>query len=232
MSLKEENGHHELMDRMSHFSESSAQEDYLRNVAELAAMAEPEPGHELAVGPRVRQVREHKGLSLADLALRTGLEEALLAEIEEGASSPPLGILVKLGKALDMKLGTFLSSGEDRPYTVVRVSDRKQMSRFGSARTTQYGYSYQSLAPDKANRSMEPFLVTLHQPEEGVEPSSHDGEEFIFVMDGAMEAVVGDALEILGPGDSIYYDSTQPHLLRPHGKGPTLILAVIFHQGK
>jgi mannose-6-phosphate isomerase-like protein (cupin superfamily) len=137
-------------------------------------------------------------------------------------------MLIKLGKALGMKLGTLIAGGEDRPYTVVRVADRQSMSRYASQKGTAYGYSYESLAPQKKNRSMEPFLVTLQKAVAGVAPSSHDGEEFIFVLEGHMEAIVGDAREVLSPGDSIYYDSTVPHLLEPYGDGPTRILAVLY----
>ncbi|MBI5521694.1 MAG: cupin domain-containing protein [Desulfarculus sp.] len=233
MSHHEDNGHHDLMHSMQDYRESSRQDDYLRGVAKVAALAGPSQADlDTPVGKRVRALREEKGLSLADLAQRTGLSETALGEIEDEAASPPLGTLIKLGKALGMKLGTLIASGEDRPYTVVRAAERPAMSRFASQKGTAYGYSYEALAPQKKNRSMEPFLVTLNKADDQVEPSSHDGEEFIFVLDGRMEALVGDAREFLEPGDSIYYDSTEPHLLRPVGDEPARILAVIFSQGR
>ncbi len=205
--------------------------DYLAGVDAVAGK-EAEAAEELGVGPRVAKVRQDKGLSLEDVSRRTGLAVEVLEEIESGSANPPLGVLVKLGKALDMKLGTLIASGEDRPYTVVRVAERQDMSRYPHTRETSYGYSYQALAPRKRNRNMEPFLVTLRNTGTPVEPSSHDGQEFIFVLDGAMEAIVGDAVEILEPGDCIYYDSTTPHLLRPHGQGTATILAVIYSEDR
>jgi transcriptional regulator with XRE-family HTH domain len=230
---QQENGHHELMDQMDTVGGSQREDDYLAGVSELAevaAQAAGEPAAETSapVGQRVRQVRESKGLTLTDLAQRTGLSEEELTAIEDGRSNPPLGVLVRLGKALDMRLGTLIATGEDRPYTVVRVAERQDMSRYPHTRQTSYGYSYQALAPKKRNRSMEPFLVTLTGASQDVAPSTHDGEEFIYVLEGEMEALVGEAREVLGPGDCIYYDSTVPHLVRPHGQGPTLILAVIY----
>jgi len=233
MTHEQDNGHHDLMHSMQDYQESSRQYDYLRGVAKVAALAGPSQADlDMPVGKRVRSLREEKGLTLADLAQRTGLSETVLGEIEDEAASPPLGVLVKLGKALDMKLGTLIASGEDRPYTVVRVAERPAMSRFASQKGTAYGYSYEALAPKKKNRSMEPFLVTLNKAGDMVEPTSHDGEEFIFVLDGRMEALVGEAREVLEPGDSIYYDSTEPHLLRPVGDTPARILAVIYSQGR
>ena len=219
-------------DKKNGYVGTRRENDYLAGVDAVAGgtTAKAEPAADLSVGQRVAQVRQDKGLSLEDVAKRTGLAVEALTEIESGESNPPLGVLVKLGKALDMKLGTLIATGEDRPYTVVRVADRQDMSRYPHTRETSYGYSYQALAPQKRNRNMEPFLVTLRTTGKTVEPSSHDGQEFIFVLDGALEAIVGDAVEVLEPGDSIYYDSTLPHLLRPHGPGTTTIVAVIYSQ--
>lgn len=234
MAHKDENGHHELMDRMDAFGDTTGENDYLAGVDALEAERNHEPTEdtELPVGQRVGRLREQKGLSLADVAQRTGLSEKTLEAIEKGDYNPPLGELVKLGKALDMKLGTLIAGGEERPYTVLRVAERQAMSRYSSQRQTAYGYSYQALAPKKRNRSMEPFLVTLRRGEKEVELTTHDGEEFIFVMEGRMEALVGDNREVLEPGDCIYYDSTVPHLVRPADDGPTLILAVIYSSNR
>lgn len=234
MAREADNDHHELMSQMGGLSSGSRREsDFLDGVDAVAAKRAPTAAdRDLPVGQRVRRIREHKGLSLADLAQRTGLPAEMLAEIEGETASPPLGMLIKLGKALDMKLGTLISNGEERPYTVVRVAERQQMSRFASQKGTSYGYSYQTLAPHKTNRSMEPFIVTLLPTQEQVDPSTHDGEEFIYVLEGKMEALVDDAIEVLSPGDAIYYDSTVPHLVRPYGDQPAKILAVIYSQAK
>jgi quercetin dioxygenase-like cupin family protein len=73
---------------------------------------------------------------------------------------------------------------------------------------------------------MEPFAVTL-QPASSAAPSSHDGQEFIYILEGAVEMTIGDHVEVLGPGDAAYYDSTTPHLLRAQGAKPARILAVL-----
>ncbi len=223
-----------VQDKKNGYVGTRQENDFLAGVDAVAGKkkTKAETGADLSVGQRVAQVRQEKGLSLEDMAKRTGLAADALKEIESGAANPPLGILVRLGKALDMKLGTLIATGEDRPYTVVRVADRQDMSRYPHTRETSYGYSYQALAPQKRNRNMEPFLVTLRTTGKTVEPSSHDGQEFIFVLDGALEAIVGDAIEVLEPGDSIYYDSNLPHLLKPHGAGSTTIVAVIYSQGR
>lgn len=210
---------------------SDGQDDYLRGVEKVAG-AEAETVDDTPLGNRIKALREQKGVELADMVQRTGLKEAEILAIEAGKTSPPLGVLIKLGKALDAELGTLFATGRAVPYVIVRQTDRTQMHRRPADRDTSYGYSYEHLAQAKCNRTMEPFVVTLKPDTELKPPSSHDGEEFIFVLSGKMEALVGDATEILEPGDSIYYDSSVPHLVRAHGGQPAQILAVLTSGSK
>jgi mannose-6-phosphate isomerase-like protein (cupin superfamily) len=131
-----------------------------------------------------------------------------------------------------MKMGYLLAQGEAKPYTVVRKTNRKPVSRYGSQKTIRYGYSYESLAPEKRERNMEPFLVTLEPTSEDESPSSHDGEEFIFVLDGAIEVLLGENRELLSQEESIYYDSSLPHRVRSMGDRSARILAVLYTQEK
>jgi quercetin dioxygenase-like cupin family protein len=75
---------------------------------------------------------------------------------------------------------------------------------------------------------MEPFLVSLDPSETEEERSTHDGQEFIYVLEGSMEVRLGEEIHVLKPGDSIYYDSTVPHLVKCHGDKRTNILAVLY----
>lgn len=180
------------------------------------------------VGERVKRVREQRGLSLLDISQRTGIDVPTLGDIEEGRMAPPLGTVIKLAKALEMKMGYFISGDEEKAYTIVRRGDRKVVSRFDAKKVKQYGYEYESLAPHKKDRHMEPFLVTLQPSATEEERSTHDGQEFIFVLTGEMEVRLGDEIHVLEPGDSIYYDSTVPHLVKCHGLETTKILAVLY----
>ena len=111
---------------------------------------------------------------------------------------------------------------------IVRKDDRQVTSRYDSKKEKQYGYEYVSLAPHKTDRHMEPFLVTLEPSETAEERSTHDGQEFIFVLQGKMEVRLGEEIHILETGDSIYYDSTVPHLVKCHNQEITKIIAVLY----
>lgn len=215
----------DFLTEISHqFARSEQEKDFMESIRPEV----PEEQITASVGERVRQVRDKRRLSLEDVSQRTGIDVSMLSQIEEGAVAPPLGTIIKLAKALEMRMGYFISGEEDRPYTIVRHSDRKVVSRYDSKKAKYYGYEYESLAPHKKERHMEPFLVTLEAAETEEERSTHDGQEFIFVLQGQMEVRLGEELHILDPGDAIYYDSTVPHLVKTHGKKATKILAVLY----
>jgi transcriptional regulator with XRE-family HTH domain len=213
-----------LTDISSQFARKDEEKDFMDSIG----ADKSEEDIPAKVGERVRSVRERRGLTLEDISQRTGLDVSLLVRIEKGQVAPPLGNVIKLAKALDMKMGYFISGEEDRAFTIVRRHDRKVISRYDSQKGAQYGYEYESLAPHKKDRHMEPFLVTLEPVETEEERSSHDGQEFIFVLDGQMEVRLGAEAHLLDSGDAIYYDSTVPHLVKCYGEKSTRILAVLY----
>jgi ribosome-binding protein aMBF1 (putative translation factor)/quercetin dioxygenase-like cupin family protein len=214
-----------LTDVSSQFEGGEEEREFMETVGR-----EPPPEEDILVdvGSRVRRVRENRGLSLGDISQRTNISVEVLERIESGDMAPPLGTVIKLAKALEMKMGYFISGEENRPYTIVRGEDRKVVSRYDSQKGKYYGYTYESLAPHKRDRHMEPFLVTLDPSETEEERSAHDGQEFIYVLEGVMEVRLGDELHLLEPGDAIYYDSTIPHLVKCHGHERTKIVAVLY----
>jgi transcriptional regulator with XRE-family HTH domain len=210
--------------KASSHSRKSTHEDFITDASHFAPAQTIEKE---VLGERIRTARETRGLSLADISSRTGIDVSTLNRIESNEILPPLGQLIKLGKALDMKMGYFISPGVDKPMTIVRKGQGQAVARYGKKKSEQYGYTYQSLAPEKANRMMEPFIVTL-LPTDAEEFSAHDGQEFLFVLEGEMKVQIKDQTELLRPGDAVYYDSTQPHLVKTASSAKTTILAVLY----
>jgi len=180
-----------------------------------------------SLGDRIRKAREIHNLTIQELSTRTGIDTDILKRIEANKMIPPLGELVKLGKALETRMSFFISPGADKPMTLVRADQRKEVSRHLGRSSVRYGYFYESLAPEKANRLMEPFMIRL-TPTEEVQPSTHDGQEFLFVLEGQLMAQVGEQKEYLEPGDAIYYDSSEPHFVKCVGDKEAKILAVLY----
>jgi len=207
-------------------SSAARHDDLLTDQASLTRMEAIE-GEKESLGDRIRRVRELRGLTIQDLSSRTGMSIDTLGRIESSKVIPALGQLVRLGKALDMKMGYFISPGVDKTMTVVHKHERRPVSRYGEAKSMLYGYSYESLAPDKADRLMEPFVVTL-VPTDIEEFSTHAGQEFLYVLEGEAKVQVGEHADLLKPGDAAYYDSSQPHFVRCAGTTPAKVLAVLY----
>ncbi len=184
----------------------------------------------ISVGEKLKILREDAGLSISEIAKRSGIPEETLTSIEKDELSPPLGNIISLATVFDVPVGDFFGDSGDSPFSIVRSEDRKPVSRFSSAYAKSCGYSYQGLGQQKRNRQMEPFLVTLNPTDDKdkVETNQHIGEEFIFVLEGKVEVSVLNHKDILNPGDSIYYDSNVPHIISCHGDEPATILAVIY----
>jgi len=215
-------------DFLSEISNQSSRKDEKGDFPDSIDASSLKTDIQVNVGERVKAVRETRGLTLQDISQRTDIDIAFLEGIEKGDVAPPLGMVIKLAKALEMKMGYFISGEENRPYTIVRRDDRKVISRYDSKTAKHYGYEFESLAPHKTDRHMEPFMVTLEPTDTEEEKSAHDGQEFIYVLEGNMGVIYGEDRHVLEPGDSIYYDSTVPHLVKCHGDKKTKILAVFY----
>ncbi len=178
------------------------------------------------VGKRIQELREQKGVSIEELSKMTGFSSKRLLNIENGSLKPQLGTVMKLSKALDSAFGRIVSGEGNCLYSITRHGEQKNVLRSTSQKDGKSLYQYKSLAPDVKGRHMESFIVQLEENRDG-EMSVHDGEEFIFVLNGTALFKIGDDVYDLNPGDSVYYLSTTPHLIASK-KGKTNILAVLY----
>ena len=185
---------------------------------------------EKTVGGKIKQIRETKKVSLEELAERSGIELALIQKIEQEKNIPSLAPLIKIARALGVRLGTFLDDSDSYGPVVVRSGEHHKGVRFTSqASESREHLNFFSLAYDKAGRNMEPFIVDI---EPGLQSdymlSSHEGEEFIYVLEGDIEINYGKETYQLGKGDSIYLDSVVLHNVHAGNNNPARILAVVY----
>jgi len=207
-------------------------DDLLSEMAREAGEPETPSGDpEVPVGEHVRAFRETLGMTVQQFAERTGFSAALLAQIENRMVSPSLGTLVKIANTFGTTVSSFIGGKEEREFSIVRKEDRTTVSRVGLKDGGKSTYTYESLGAGKAGRKMEPFLVRL-QPlsEPPAARSSHDGEEFLYVLSGKVTVCLGNLSDVLEEGDSVYYNSTIPHHVHSADEREAFILAVI-HAG-
>ncbi|MFZ2809327.1 MAG: XRE family transcriptional regulator [Desulfosalsimonadaceae bacterium] len=183
-----------------------------------------EPVSVEAIGDRIRGLREAKGISFEALANLTGFDVDLLKNIEKNEIQPQLGVLVRLSRAMDGAFSRLVSGVGDKLYSVTRKDARPIVSRSTSAKGKEL-YTYYSMAPEVRGRHMEALMVTLSENADG-DMSVHEGDEFIFVLEGLVVVKIDADVFELAPGDSVYYLSTTPHLVAAK-KDRAVILAVL-----
>jgi transcriptional regulator with XRE-family HTH domain len=190
-----------------------------------------DPGAEL--GPRLRQVREQRGLSARELARRIECSASLISQIERGLSAPSVGMLYALATELHTSLdflfavtapadGLTLTAHGDG---LVREEARRAaalpgghgvIQRAGTRRTIDLasGVRWERLTPGPDQRV--DFLEVIYEPSghstDARRPLRHDGREYGLITSGTLHATVGFDTFELGPGDSIAFDSAVPHL--------------------
>ena len=159
------------------------------------------------VGEKIKSLRETKEISVAELAVRSGLAEEQIERIENNVDLPSLAPLIKIARALGVRLGTFLDDQEEQGAVICRKQESEDTISFSNnAMDLRTHMRYHSLSKSKADRHMEPFIVDVEPTEEShFSLSSHEGEEFIYVMEGAVEVCHGKKCHLIKAGDSIYY---------------------------
>ena len=183
------------------------------------------------VGDRIRQLREARELSVAELAEQSHTSVELVERLESGELVPSLSPLMQIARALGVRLGTFLDDAPESGPVVVRAGHAERVVHFSGGLTTRAdgALEFFPLASHKPDRHMEPFVIDVHPPETDEHPlSSHEGEEFIYVLAGQLEVCYGKDRHTLEAGDSIYYDSIVPHHVHAAGGADARILAVVY----
>lgn len=183
----------------------------------------------LHIGKKIRELRKKMGFVLQDLSDRTGLSKPLLSQIEKEIVSPPIATLLKISKALNTNIGFFFQDdGPEEKAVVVRKDESKVIDsrHFGREKS---GYYYEALAYKKSKKFMEPFLVEFKRKRiDQISFFSHEGEEFIYLLEGTLEFKTEDHQYVLHPGDSLYFESNVPHAFRAIGRRNAKALAVVY----
>jgi transcriptional regulator with XRE-family HTH domain len=189
-------------------------------------------GNNKVIGVKIKSIRESKQLSLTDMAERSGLGIEQVERIENNVDFPSLAPLIKIARVLGVRLGTFLDDQTELGPVVCRKKDSNEdnsISFSNNAAVSHKHMEYHSLSQDKSGRHMEPFLIDI-APSENADftLSTHEGEEFIYVLAGIVEINYGKNTYLLDEGDSIYYDSIVAHHVHAANGSAAKILGVVY----
>ena len=182
------------------------------------------------VGEKIKSLRESRNITMEDLAQRSGLAIEQVERIENNIDLPSLAPLIKIARVLGVRLGTFLDDQDETGPSVCRRTEAGDTISFSNnAIQSRKHMEYHSLARSKADRHMEPFLIDVTATDDmDFVLSSHEGEEFIYVLQGRLEISYGKNSYVLDEGDSIYYDSIVPHHVHGYQGQAAKILAVVY----
>ena len=180
---------------------------------------------EKQIAKNMKKIRLESNMTQERIAELSGLTKGYISKIEKSDKAPPLSTLSKIANALDVDI-TILTAEElevprDINLCIVRKGEGKKVSS-----ATLEGYHYEALAYKKSAKNMEPFILMPAFDEKAI--FSHEGEEFMYTIEGIHEFIYNNRKHILNEGDSIYFDSRIPHTGRSIGKQRAKILAVMY----
>ena len=182
----------------------------------------------LKIGNKIRELRQKRHYTVEDLATKTGVPKSLLSEIESGEGSPPIATLINLAKALNIGMAYFFDEVEKAVnISVTRAGERIVVQRRPHHHEGEVDYIYESLEMNKPDKHMEPFLVEFKPMDRNdMIFMYHRGEEFLYLLEGALEFRTDDRVEVLNPGDAIYFESEINHSFRALEKTARAVVVV------
>jgi quercetin dioxygenase-like cupin family protein len=171
-----------------------------------------------SVGGKIKNARLTKGVALDFVANETGFSTEYLESVETGEAMPPVGTILQIARALDIDSALLLKEQD------TGMTDRIKAS---SKRTDNY--AYETLTPGVDKKHLKAFQITIDpmQDHSGVS-YQHEGEEFVYVLSGKIQVLVGDNVNILDAGDSLHFNSGIRHKLSNLGEETALLVVVLY----
>ena len=171
------------------------------------------------LGERLKDIRVEKGVSLDFLANETGFSTEYLGDVERGEIMPPVATILRLSRALEIDSGILLREEREEVEKTKAEDFRKRTE----------DYSYQTLTPEALYKHLKAFKVFIDPVSEhkGV-GYQHEGEEFIYVLEGIVEVMVGENRNVLNPGESLHFNSSIVHKLKNLSAEKAEMLVVLY----
>jgi len=179
---------------------------------------------EYAVGPKLRALRLRKKMGLVELGRHTGLSAAMISKVERGILFPTLPTLLRIALVFGVGLDHFFSASAARKaFGIVRRAERTRFSERLGGRDV--AWEFECLDFTATERKLNAYWVKFGAP---ARPRAHEhaGAEFIHVLKGILTLKLGNEQHELAEGDSMYFDSSQPHSYARAGARPCEAIVV------
>ncbi len=184
------------------------------------------------IGAKLKQLREEAQIEIGELAAAAGIDASQMELLEKDEITASISTLIKLTRRLGIRLGTILDGIENQGPAVTRKGEHIPTVSTSNANVDSRRHlEFFSLAGTKPDRLMEPYVIDVEyiDPQQASSLSHHEGEEFLYVLEGEIQLRYGSQNYDLQQGDTIYYDSIVPHCVSTPAAGKKgRILAVIY----
>lgn len=170
------------------------------------------------LGETISKIRTEKRISLNALAKETGFSIDFLMEIENGEATPSIGNLLQISRAIGVESGLLFKEKGVKRDNRIRAYTRRTDN-----------YAYETLSPGTENKHLKSFKVTIESNKEhkGVS-NQHVGEEFLYVLSGSIEVVIGDYATTVNQGESLHFNSGIHHTMRNISETRAELIAILY----
>jgi transcriptional regulator with XRE-family HTH domain len=169
------------------------------------------------VGPRLRKVREQRGVTLTEVAAQTGISKSTLSRLENGQRRPSLELLLPLAQIYRVPLDDLVGApdvGDPR----IRLKPRTVNGR--------------TVLPLTHPGGVQAWKIIIPAGQSTPKPRTHDGYEWLYVLSGRMRLIQGDQDLVLEPGEAAEFDTRIPHWFGSDGDGPAEVLSIFGRPGE
>ncbi len=169
------------------------------------------------VGPRLRRVREQRGLTLTQAAEHTGISKSTLSRLETGQRRPSLELLLPLSRVYRVPIDDLVGApevGDPR----IRLKPRRVNGR--------------TVLPLTPPGGVQAWKIVVPASQSTPRPRAHDGFEWLYVLSGQMRLILGDRDLVLAAGEAAEFDTQIPHWFGSTGHGPAEVLSIFGRPGE
>lgn len=176
---------------------------------------------------RIRRHRLDRRLTLDDVSSRTGLSRSWLSKVENFRITPSLPALGQIASALSVSVADLVQGLDNKPALIKVARHERKVIERNKSKTN--AVVYESLAHKRPHRTMDPFLLTIPAGVARKKALTHEGEEFLMVLQGAINFEFDKQLHSLSKGDCLYFDGQVPHrIINPHTRDAVALC--VFHE--
>ena len=174
------------------------------------------------IGEKIKKLRLDKGMTLKDLGEKVEVSAGFLSQLERGLTTISVDVLHRITTELGIELSYFFREVENEKKVVMRGYEKRVYEIINSL------FLHYHLSNDLTDKIMVPRIIDIlpMDKQERIKGYSHEGEEFVYVLEGVLTLVMGDREELLYPGDSAHYSSHSLHNWGNDSNKKTRIIAV------